>query len=161
MSTSKIYDEVELAWEIHKDADSLLQQRINSFLLSQSFFVGVFVLLLTSDKMHWWTMVLASGLAVCALAILAVMQRELSKTEKRLWFLKEEYLIRCDVYQNYITANKDRENLSYGSRKEKFACKRPLDHPYTDHLPYVVGLFWTLALLLLAIFFMVPGSQNL
>ena len=153
-------DEVERAWDVHKDADALFYNHVNAFLLAQTFLVAAFVAVFVADVADIRAQLLSIGICLFALTLTFILWSRLRTNIRRLWFLKHRYLIQDDVYQNYITADGSRETLDLSSRRAIFEQNRFRAHELAHRLPIAATCFWVAALILDLSFFLVGAETK-
>jgi hypothetical protein len=122
------------AWEIHKDADSLLHSRVNSFFIAQTFFVPGFVLAFNSTS--FGSSIVAVLISVIAIVICVETYRLNKSLIKGITMLKNKLSDENPVYKEYIQTCREGIGQSF------LPCR----------LPVYLAVFWLVMVMVLVVY---------
>jgi hypothetical protein len=161
LQTRLMADERKWIWEIHKNCDQLIHQRLASFTAAQAMTLASFSVLTVArfnaatgmaegrlellDKARVW--VIGFGIFLAAVGWLVTYPMF-----KRLQYLNQNFLFRDKIYLNYFKCIESKES-SWGTKAEKGTI-----FPYSLYksfiplwLPIAEGVFWLVLLRLLVV----------
>lgn len=122
-SDYNISQQITRAFEIHKDADLLLHNRINSFILSQSVFIGGFLILLNSYRANQVDEIfkfLIPIIPFIALSFCFIYNHFCHRLVNGMETYLKSYLFEKDiVYRNYLMAARWSHNERYNHNENK------------------------------------------
>jgi hypothetical protein len=135
-------EDIARAWEYHRDADSILHSRIQSFMMAEAFLVAAFAQL--ASVFH---QVGNKGPAIVALCVAVIgfgatflMASKTHSILRKATYLKNAYLVHDPVYKNYMETG----------GKRSFIETMTAINAYTITIPLGLAIFWLVMLVICA-----------
>jgi len=141
MTTECSKNDIDRAWQYHKEADTLFHSRLTSFVTSQSFLVTGYMVSFSIPNTFpvWYSILLRALVAVLAMGYSASFFAVCNYLYLGMQELKHKYLYKDPIYETYYF----HRHTSEGPRGEG-----KLGHIIPRWLPLGTLLFWFLVLCL-------------